>query len=90
MSVSTTASRPKEPHSLHDILVAWQAGRMTSRNAMRLTGIDHLSGLNEAARSSAVPIRKTLLPFEARAAERATAAINSRMSKRSAGMAGNG
>lgn len=69
------------PVTLHEIFTAWQAGRLTTRTAMRLSGIDHLSGLYEAARHSAVPVRKRLLPREAEAAELATAAILARRAR---------
>ena len=67
--------------TLHDILVAWQAGRLGARQAMGLAGIDGLADLYQAARHSGVPLRKTLLPEEKRAAALATAAIRKRLAE---------
>lgn len=68
-----------DPMSLHDILVAWQAGRLSARMAMALGGLDGFDALYEAARNSAVPLRKTLLPEEVRAANYATGAVRRRL-----------
>jgi hypothetical protein len=43
--------------SPHDALEAWQAGEITFRRCMRLTGIDDLPELYAAAKSSGVDIR---------------------------------
>ena len=43
--------------SLHDILVAWQEGRMDYRRAMDLAQIDTLGELYAAAEHSGVTIR---------------------------------
>ena len=50
------------PQTLHEVLTAWRKGQISNETAMRLSGIDHLADLYEAARNSAVPIRKTRLP----------------------------
>ena len=52
------------PTTLHDILVAWQAGELGYRDAMRLAGADTLDGLYDAAHLSGVPIRPGLNPEE--------------------------
>ena len=76
----TSGRSPKAcPVAVHDILVAWQAGRMSARHAMALTGVDGLDTLYRAARESGVPSRKTLLPQEKRAADCATAAVCKRL-----------
>lgn len=56
--------------SLHDILTAWQDGRLSYREAMNLAQIDTLDELYEAAELSEVAIR-----FELTEAERRQAAI---------------
>ena len=43
--------------TLHDILVAWQAGEIGYRRALQLAQIDTLDELYEAAQFSRVPIR---------------------------------
>ncbi len=43
--------------TLHDILVAWQAGELGYRRAMQLAQIDTLDELYEAAHHSGVAIR---------------------------------
>ena len=63
------------PASLHEILVDWQAGKLSARQAMSLAGVDGFADLYLAARHSGVPLRTTLLPKEKRAADLATAAI---------------
>jgi len=63
---------PKELASLNDILTAWRDVAITYRRAMALSGIDSLFGLYEAARLSAVPIRKRLSFRERQMAERAS------------------
>ena len=67
------------PSTVHDILVAWQAGRMSARHAIALTGVDGFDTLYRAARESGVPLRKTLLRQEKLAADLATAAIRKRL-----------
>jgi hypothetical protein len=57
---------------------------------MRLSGIDHLADLYEAARNSAVPIRKTMLPQETQAAQMATQAILKRRASESATVTAHG
>ena len=74
-------ARDLAPASIHDLLVAWQAGRLTSRQVMGLTGIESFDELYLAARHSGVPLRKTLLAREKRAADFATAAIRERLSR---------
>ena len=66
---------------MHEVLVAWQAGRIGYRRAIDLAGVDSLPELYAAARSSGVPLRKTLLPEEKRAADYATAAIIRRLAE---------
>ena len=60
---------PPPPETVHEILVASQAGRLGWRRAVDLVGVPGLPELYQAAHSSGV--RKTLLPREKRAAERA-------------------
>lgn len=50
--------------TLHDILVAWQAGEIGYRRAMQLAQIDTLDELYEAAHNSGVRIRKELTSDE--------------------------
>lgn len=61
--------------STHDVLSAWQAGRLSSRQAISLTGTFAVTDLYEAAANSDVPIRTKMTPREAKAAERATMAL---------------
>ena len=68
--------------SLYDILSAWQAGRISYRQALDLTGIDSLFDLYQAAFSSDVKIRTTLLPREHRIANAVTAAIKTARTKK--------
>lgn len=70
----------KDAITLHDILRAWQAGTIPSARAMALSGIDTIGELYAAARSSGVPLRKTLLAAEEAAAESAIAAIRAKTS----------
>lgn len=53
-----------EPATLHDILVAWQAGRIGYRRALELAQIDTLDELYEAANLSGVEIRTQLTTEE--------------------------
>lgn len=55
--------------SLHDILVAWQDGRMDYRRAMELAQIDTLGELYRAADNSGVEIRVEPSEHELRQAE---------------------
>ena len=55
--------------SLHDILVAWQNGRMDYRRAMELVQIDTLGELYRAAENSGVEIRVEPNEHELRQAE---------------------
>jgi hypothetical protein len=48
----------------HDILQAWQDGRIGYRKAMSLTACDSLFELYDACRSSGVTIRSDLIPLE--------------------------
>lgn len=50
--------------TVHDILVAWQAGEIGYRRALELTQIDTLDELYEAAHLSGVEIRMELTPDE--------------------------
>jgi len=50
--------------TLHDILVAWQAGEIGYRRAMQLAKIDTLDELYEAANLSGVEIRTKLTSDE--------------------------
>jgi hypothetical protein len=50
--------------TLHDILVAWQAGEIGYRRAMQLAQIDTLDELYEAANLSGVAIRTRLTSDE--------------------------
>jgi hypothetical protein len=50
--------------TLHDILVAWQAGEIGYRRAMQLAQVDTLDELYEAANLSGVEIRSKLTPDE--------------------------
>lgn len=81
MTTNDVPPAPHQPTSIHDILVAWQAGRLASRQAMALCGIESFDELYLAARNSGVPLRKTLLSREKRAADLATAAIRKRLSR---------
>lgn len=76
---SASEQTPALPETLHEVLVAWQAGRLTARQAMYLCGLEGFADLYAAASSSGVPLRKTLLPAEKKAANLATAAIRNRM-----------
>ena len=71
---------PIAPETVHEVLVAWQEGRLGWRRAVDLVGVAGLPDLYDAAASSGVTIRKTLLPREKRAVERAVAAIRKRLS----------
>lgn len=55
--------------SLHDILLAWQAGKMDYRHAMNLAQIDTLGELYKAAEHSGVEIRKKPNEHELKQAE---------------------
>lgn len=55
--------------SLHDILTAWQDGRMDYRHAMDLAQIDTLGELYRAAEHSGVAIRTEPRDHELRQAE---------------------
>ena len=48
-----------QENTLHDILTAWQAGKMGYRRAMQRAQIDTLGELYEAAALSGVEIRTT-------------------------------
>lgn len=50
--------------TLHDTLVAWQAGEIGYRRAMELARIDTLDELYDAANLSGVEIRKALTKDE--------------------------
>lgn len=50
--------------TLHDILVAWQAGEIGYRRALQLTKIDTLDELYDAAALSGVEIRTKLTSDE--------------------------
>ena len=52
------------PATLHDLLVAWQAGEIGYREALRRARIDTLGELYEAAELSGVPLSKDLWPEE--------------------------
>jgi hypothetical protein len=55
--------------SLHDILVAWQAGEISYRTALDLTQIDTLDELYQAAALSGVALRTNLTADEKAMAE---------------------
>ena len=55
--------------SLHDILVAWQAGEVSYHTALDLTQIDTLDELYEAAAMSGVALRVALTTDEKAMAE---------------------
>ena len=55
--------------SLHNILVAWQAGEVSYRTALDLTQIDTLDELYEAAALSGVALRTNLTADEKAMAE---------------------
>ena len=75
------ATSPSLPETVHEILVAWQAGRIGWRRAVDLVGVPGLPELYDAAHSSGVPVRKTLLPQEKRAAARAVTSIRQRLAR---------
>lgn len=52
------------PVTLHEILVAWQTGKIGYRDALELAQIDTLDELSEAAHLSGVRIRTELTPDE--------------------------
>ena len=62
----------ERPASLHDLLVAWQAGEIGYRQAMSRAKIETLDELYDAARLSGVAIGTDLTPGE-RASARAVA-----------------
>jgi hypothetical protein len=62
--------------SPHDILQAWQDGRIGYREAMGLTGCESLFELFQACRSSGVDLRGDLTPEEALAVDAVMADIN--------------
>lgn len=55
--------------SFHDILVAWQEGRMSYRGGMEMAQIDTLGELYRAAENSGVEIRSEPNEHELRQAE---------------------
>lgn len=56
----------KRPASLHDLLVAWQAGKIGYREAMERAQIETLDELYEAAHLSGVAVSPDLTPAERR------------------------
>lgn len=56
----------KRPATLHDLLVAWQAGEIGYREAMERAQIETLDELYEAAHLSGVAISAELTPAERR------------------------
>ncbi|PAX07049.1 hypothetical protein [Sphingomonas lenta] len=70
--------------SLHDILVAWQQGRMDYRSAMELAQIDTLGELYKAAEHSGVPIRTEPYEHELRQAEMVAELIRGQASLKAA------
>ena len=64
-----------EVMSLHDILVAWQEGRMDYQRAMEMSQIDTLGELYVAAENSGVDIRTQPREDELRQAEMVAALI---------------
>lgn len=60
---SDTMSVPR-PATLHDLLIAWQAGEIGYREALRRARIETLGELYEAAELSGVPLSTDLWPEE--------------------------
>lgn len=56
------------PATLYDLLVAWQAGQISYRQAMERAQIETLDELYEAAHNSGVTISPELTPAERRQA----------------------
>lgn len=72
---NATAERPLRTASPHDILQAWQDGRIGYRQTMKLTGSENLFELYQACRSSGVPIRSDLTDADLRVVDAAVADI---------------
>lgn len=64
-----------DPTKLRKTLIAWQAGNIGYRHALKLTGLSSLGDLYIAAAECGVSIRREFLPREIEAAEAATALI---------------
>jgi hypothetical protein len=64
LSFGMTMEKTMQLLTLHDVLVAWQAGEVGYRRAMQLAQIDTLDELYEAANLSGVEIRTKLTSDE--------------------------
>jgi hypothetical protein len=67
--------------SVHGPLQAWQAGDLSSKRAMSLTGAENVMELYAFATTCGVAIRTQMTPSELAAAEAATASIRATMSE---------
>jgi hypothetical protein len=67
--------------SVHDALEAWQAGDLSSKRALALTGAENVMELYAFASTSGVEIRTKMTPAELAAADAATAIIRATMMK---------
>lgn len=76
--------------SVHDALEAWQAGEITARRAMRLTGATDVMELYAFAHECDVAVRATLLAREENQADRATALVKRTMQRTDAELAEQG
>lgn len=59
--------------SPHDVLVAWQSGKISYHDALDLTASESLFELYQACRSSGVPLRKTFTEHELNVVEQVMA-----------------
>ena len=75
LSTGNPCLEAEEMMSVHDALEAWQAGQITARRAMRLTGATDVMELYAYAHECDVEVRTHLLPREEEQAEHATALI---------------
>lgn len=67
--------------SIHDALVEWQAGNITARRAMTLTGATDVLELYGLMESCGVPTRFQLTEKEMASVERANEAIKREIAK---------
>lgn len=65
--------------SVHDALEAWQAGDLSSKRAMTLSGAENVMELYAFASTCGVEIRTKMTPTELAAADAATASIRATM-----------
>lgn len=70
------------PATLHDLLIAWQAGAIGHREAMRRARIETLGELYEAAELSGVPLSTDLWPEELEQARVVGALLRERVGAR--------